>query len=87
MSSRLQKNKELNFEQATSRLEEIVAQIDNPETSLEEMISLVDEGLKLIRSSRELLKKAEFKIQQLETSQEEAVTADTQQNNDDFALM
>lgn len=87
MSSRLQKNKQLSFEQATARLEEIVANIDHPETGLEEMISLVDEGLKLIRNSRELLQKAELKIQQLEASQATASSTETHPQNDDFSLM
>lgn len=87
MSSRQQKNKTLSFEQATARLEEIVERIDTPETGLEEMISLVDEGLTLIRSSRDLLQKAELKIQQLEASQAAASTTEQQQQNDDFTLM
>ena len=38
------KAKALNFEQATARLEEIVARVNNPETGLEEMIALVQRG-------------------------------------------
>ena len=49
------KNKTPNFEEATARLEQIVAQVNNPETGLEEMIALAAEGLALIRSSEQLL--------------------------------
>lgn len=83
----MQKSKTPSFEQATARLEEIVEMIDNPDTGLEEMISLVDEGLKLINSSRELLLKAELKIRQLETSQTTTVAPEQNQQNDDFSLM
>lgn len=83
----MQKTKALSFEQATSRLEEIVEMIDNPDTGLEKMISLVDEGLKLINSSRELLHKAELKIRQLETAQIPTDIPEQNQQNDDFSLM
>ncbi|MBP3498888.1 MAG: exodeoxyribonuclease VII small subunit [Akkermansia sp.] len=81
------KAKSINFEQATARLEEIVNRVNNPETGLEEMISLAEEGLTLIRSSEQLLAEAELKIQKLE----QADTAPTQQKplNDDaeFSLI
>lgn len=75
MSPRSAKATELNFEQATARLEEIDALMNNPETGLEETIALMEEGIKLIRRSRNLLKAAEFRIQQLdapETEEQEA---------------
>ena len=58
--------KALSFEQATERLESIVARLDQPETSLEEMLKLVEEGLGLIHRSRKLLAEAELKIRRLE---------------------
>ena len=66
-------NKQLNFEQAMNRLEEISAFLDNPETGLEDTINLVEEGLKLIRSSRKLLDNAEMRIKVLENPQAEQV--------------
>jgi exodeoxyribonuclease VII small subunit len=66
-------NKQLNFEQAMNRLEEISALLDNPETGLEDTINLVEEGLKLIRSSRKLLDNAEMRIKVLENPQAEQV--------------
>ena len=67
MSSPQKSKKEaLTFEQSMERLDSIVKRIDSPDTALEEMISLVEEGLQLIRSSRETLRKAELRINMLE---------------------
>lgn len=66
MASRTVKKTPLTFEQATGRLEEIIALMDNPETGLEDMIALVEEGTALIHSSRELLSRAELRIKTLE---------------------
>lgn len=65
-SSHKSKKDALTFEQSMERLDSIVKRIDSPDTALEEMISLVEEGLQLIRSSRETLKKAELRINMLE---------------------
>ncbi len=54
------------FEQSIARLEAIVSRMNDPKTGLEEMIALVEEGLGLVRSSRELLAKAELRIRALE---------------------
>lgn len=83
------KKSPLSFEQATARLEEIVARMDCPETGLEEMITLTEEGLKLIRDSRTLLKEAELRIQQLESADAQSGTSSTtsHRNNDDFSLI
>ena len=77
------KAKTLHFEEATARLEEIVAQVNNPETGLEDMITLAAEGLTLIRSSEKLLAEAELKIQKLE--QAESPTATRKEESDDHA--
>ncbi len=57
------------FEQSMTRLESIVRRMDDADTGLEEMIALVEEGLKLIHSSREMLNKAELRITKLEHEQ------------------
>lgn len=81
------KTRTLNFEQATARLEEIVSRVNNPETGLEEMITLAAEGLTLIRSSEQLLAEAELKIQKLEQAEVPAPQP-TQNNNDaEFSLI
>lgn len=84
------KKEKLSFEQATGRLEAIVERIDNPETGLEEMISLVEEGLKLIRSSRKLLSDAELRIRQLEAPDAAPAAASTpapRRDDDEFSLI
>lgn len=83
------KKEALSFEQATSRLEEIVARMDSPETGLEEMIALTEEGLKLIRNSRSLLKEAELRIQRLENNESDNtdIAPPPTRNNDDFSLI
>ncbi|MBR5330765.1 MAG: exodeoxyribonuclease VII small subunit [Akkermansia sp.] len=82
------KNKTPNFEEATARLEQIVAQVNNPETGLEEMIALAAEGLALIRSSEQLLADAELKIQKLEQAATQQPAADdTQDDHAEFSLI
>lgn len=81
------KSKTLNFEQATARLEEIVASVNNPETGLEDMIALAAEGLTLIRNSEQLLAEAELKIQKLEQAAAAPVEEPSKMNDDDFSLI
>ncbi len=66
MSPRPSSRKTPTFEQATARLEAIVARIDDPQTGLEEIISLMEEGTALVRSSRNMLAEAELRIRTLE---------------------
>lgn len=73
----------MSFEQATARLDAIVAAIEQPDTGLETMIALVEEGLGLIRSSRAMLADAELKIRQLE----EQPAADATTQDDGFSLL
>lgn len=85
------KNKKdvLTFEQSVARLDEIVQRVDAPDTGLEEMIALVEEGLKLIRSSREMLDKAELRITMLENEsvpQPTEHTQETKQSDHGFSL-
>ncbi|MCI7004978.1 MAG: exodeoxyribonuclease VII small subunit [Akkermansia muciniphila] len=97
MKSKAKADDSLSFEQSTHRLEEIVQAINNPETGLEEMIALVEEGLGLIRRSRQLLARAELKIKTLEVPQEEpeapgavpapARSAKKQSGYDEFSLL
>ncbi len=90
MTTSATKKQPIRFEQAMSRLEQIIQLLDNPETGLEEMIPLVEEGLSLIRSSKELLKNAELRIRTLENPQETAPEATppqpAPQNDDGFSL-
>lgn len=81
------RTKTLTFEQATSRLEEIVNRVNNPETGLEEMISLAAEGLTLIRSSEQILAEAELKIQKLEQPVNESDRNAQPDNEAEFSLI
>lgn len=81
------------FEQAAARLDDIVARMEQPETGLEDMISLVEEGLGLIRRSRALLTEAELRIRRLEEEPAEQAapanrsTNPTPRQDDGFSLL
>lgn len=57
--------KDLSFEQAVSRLEEIVAALESGEPSLEQAIALFEEGTALSRFCQESLTAAQGKIEKL----------------------
>ncbi len=56
----------LTFEQALKQLETIAEQIERGQIGLEESIAKYEEGMALVRQCREILSKAELKIQQLQ---------------------
>lgn len=88
MSARSSKKAQVpNFRQATARLEEIVARLDSPDTELEEMITLAEEGMQLIRSSRKILAEAELKIQQLEHPDTPVSETDDDADHGGFTLI
>ncbi len=72
MATQPSKKQSLSFEQALARLEQIIQLLDDPKTDLEEMIPLVEEGLSLIRSSKDILHHAELRIRTLENPPESA---------------
>lgn len=57
--------KKLTFEQAMSRLEEIVGQLEKGDAPLEDALSLFEEGTKLMKSCTLQLNKAEQKVAKL----------------------
>lgn len=57
--------KKLSFEEAMGRLEQIVAQLERGESSLEESLTLFEEGTKLMKQCGTLLDKAEQKVNKL----------------------
>lgn len=57
--------KQLKFQEAMKRLDEIVALLNNNELELEEAMSLFEEGLKLSAQCEKQLKKFETKMDQL----------------------
>ena len=64
------------FEEAFERLSEIVDQLENGETGLEESLELYAEGMKLARFCGEKLSEAEKKIQKLSEKLQVPVEAD-----------
>lgn len=66
------KNKErLSFEEALSRLEEIVEKLEDESISLDESIELYEEGMKLSQRCTETLEEAELRIEKVNQQHEE----------------
>ncbi|MDZ7772623.1 MAG: exodeoxyribonuclease VII small subunit [Balneolaceae bacterium] len=61
----------LNFEDALSRLEEIVNELESDEISLEDSIALYEEGIRLSRICTEKLEEAELRIEKVNEQQRE----------------
>ena len=55
-----------NFEDALTQLEAIVEQIEQGKIGLEESIVKYEQGMTLVKQCREILSKAEHRIQQLQ---------------------
>ncbi|MDP6568840.1 MAG: exodeoxyribonuclease VII small subunit [Candidatus Marinimicrobia bacterium] len=64
------KNKKLKFEEAVTRLEEIVQQLEGETVSLEESLKLFEEGMNLTKMCREELTVAESTIKMLSRNSE-----------------
>lgn len=58
--------KKLTFEEALNQLETIARQIEQGEIGLEESITKYERGMNLVKHCREILAKAEHKIQQVQ---------------------
>lgn len=56
---------EITFEDALTRLEEIVAQLENGGQTLNESLQLFEEGIKLARECSRQLTEAQGKLEQL----------------------
>jgi exodeoxyribonuclease VII small subunit len=56
------KKTELTFEEALARMEEIVRQLENPETPLHESFALYEEGVKLTGRMKKELNDIEKKV-------------------------
>lgn len=59
-------DKKLSYEEAESRLENIVELLNNPETSLEDSLKLVEEATSLSLYCMKMLENAKSKITELE---------------------
>ena len=65
------KNNSIAFEEAVTRLEEIVKQLEKGEVSLEKSLELYEEGCKLTKVCSSLLDKAQLKVKKYSTDTEE----------------
>ena len=59
-------SEKISYEQAEKRLEEIIILLNNPQTSLEDSLILVEEATTLTALCLELLESARAKITELE---------------------
>ncbi len=57
--------KKMTFEEALSRLEEIVSQLESGEITLDKSIAAFEEGQKLVKFCLEKLNEAETKVKKL----------------------
>ena len=67
--------KKLSFEEAIEKLEEIVDGIESGKVSLEDSIEKYAEGMKMIKSCRDILDKAEHKIKILSDNGDNSLEA------------
>lgn len=63
--------KKMTYEEAVTKLEDIVSNLESGELSLEESIKCFEEGTKLAAFCSDILKKAEFRVQQFANSEDE----------------
>lgn len=62
------KNNDINFESSIKRLDEISASLERENVSLEDALTLYEEGVKLVRICNEQLESSERKIKLLKMS-------------------
>jgi exodeoxyribonuclease VII small subunit len=60
------RQKQLGFEEALSRLEELVAELEGGDLSLEDSLRAFEQGIRLVRQCSDRLKAADLRISQLE---------------------
>jgi exodeoxyribonuclease VII small subunit len=70
------KNEALTFEEALSKLEAIVQEIEEGRVGLEESIRKYEEGMAMVKHCRAVLSAAEEKIQKLQLSPQETLSAE-----------
>lgn len=65
--------KTIDFEQANKQLEEIIAKLEDENTTLEEGMQLFEQATDLVKSCEEILKQAQIKIQMLKGDEDENI--------------
>lgn len=61
--------KKLTIEQTLQRLDEIMEELESDDKDLKEILSLYEEGMTLIKQSKELLDEAELKVKLFQNNQ------------------
>lgn len=74
--------KEIKFEEAMERLEEIVNSLENGEFSLDDSLELFEEGVKLVKFCNNKLEKIEGSVKKLININGEMVEEDFINNNE-----
>jgi len=74
MASKKEKASE-GFEALYQRLDETVQKLENGGLTLEESVTMYEEGMKLAKRCQELLQEAELKVTRLQESFEESIGA------------
>lgn len=59
----------ISFEEALKKLESIVSKLEEGSVSLEDSVSLYEEGMKLSKHCSEILEKAELRIEKVNQQQ------------------
>ncbi len=72
--------KKYDFEEALSRLEELVDELEGGDVQLDDMLKKYEEGAELIKFCMTKLEKAEKKIQILSGSKEDGFTLEPYEN-------
>ena len=74
--------KEKTFEEQIGELEEIVKKLENGDVSLDESLSLFEQGIKLTKGCQKMLDTAEKKVKVLMSNGDEMVEKDFINEND-----
>ena len=78
--------RKLSFEEALKQLETITEQIEQGQIGLEESITQYERGMALVKQCRDILNKAEHKIQQLQERPDGSLEAVPSKRTDDEPL-
>jgi len=62
----MKKEESISFEQATTRIDEVVRQLEKGDTPLEKSLALFEEGVKLIEKCGSMLDDAELTVVRLQ---------------------
>ncbi len=71
------KQKKINFEDSVKRLDEIVRHLESGDLSLDESLTMFEEGTELIRNCSAILDDAEQKVVLLRTGRDGTITEET----------